>query len=99
MSRLRSERIRKGRGLCTTIISESHGTNDSCTFFEVDNLDTKTLEEAENSYEKTFITVRNFLEKQKNEQHNLASEAARLTFAQDITDLLRKNNLINKEEK
>ncbi len=93
---LKSERIRKGRGLYTTIVSESHGTNDSCTFFEVDNLDSKTLEEAENNYEKIFITIRNYLKEQQNTQHNINSETARLTIAQDIVDLLKKNNLINK---
>jgi hypothetical protein len=99
MFQVKSERIRTGRSLKTTIHSESHGVNDSCTFYEIDNLDSKTLQQAEDNYEKTFITVRNFLEEQKDEQHNLGSEAARLSLTQGIADALRQTGLIRREDK
>lgn len=90
-----SQKIRKGRSLVTIMIDEYQ----ECRFHEVDNLDTKTIDEAENNYEKTFIVVRDFLEQKKDGQHNLVSEAARLSLAQDITDLLRQGGLIRKESK
>lgn len=93
---MRSEKTRKGRGLTTKLYSDSHGSTSESTFFEVDNLDTKTLEEAENNYEKSFVVIRNYLEEQKDGQHNISSEAARLTLTQDIVDLLRENSLIRK---
>jgi len=71
----------------------------SSTFFEVDNLDTKTFTEAKDNYEKVFITIRNYLKENEEEQYNLASEAARLTLTQDIVDLLSRGGLIRKEEK
>lgn len=95
---MRSERIRKGSRLRTTIVSEIHGVNESCTFFEIDNLDSKRLEEAENNYEKSFVVIRDYLEEQKDEQHNLVSEAARLSLTQGIADILRQAGLIRKEE-
>jgi arsenate reductase-like glutaredoxin family protein len=67
-------------------------------FVEFDYLDRKPITEAEDIYEKVFITIRDYLEKQVNTQHNLASEAARLTITQDISDLLKQNNLISKGE-
>ena len=88
-----SQKIRKGRSLVTIMTDEYQ----ECRFHEVDNLDTKVIDEAENNYEKTFIVVRDFLEQKKDGQHNIASEAARLSFAQDITDLLRQGGLIRKE--
>ena len=55
---MRSEKTRKGRGLTTKLYSDSHGSTSESTFFEVDNLDTKTLEEAENNYEKCILELK-----------------------------------------
>ena len=63
---VRSEKIRKGSKLTTTLYSDCHGSTSESTYFEVDNLDTKSIEEAENSYEEVFITIRKVLE--SNEQ-------------------------------
>lgn len=68
-----------------------------CRFHEIDNLDTKTIDQAENNYEKVFIVVRDFFESHKDDQCNLGSTTTRLTLTQDITDLLRKSCLIRKE--
>ena len=94
---MRSEKIRKRSRLTTKLYSDCNSSTSESIFFEVDNLDTKTMTEAENNYEKTFITVRDFLEEQKDEQHNLASEAARLSLTQGIADILRQAGLIRKE--
>ena len=96
---MRSEKIRKGSRLTTKLYSDCDSSTSESIFFEVDNLDTKTITEAENNYEKTFITVRDFLEEQKDEQHNLASEAARLSLTQGIADILRQTGLIRKEDR
>ena len=96
---MKSEKIRNGSRLTTKLYSEGHGSTSESVFLEIDNLDTKTITEAESNYEKTFITVRDFLEEQKDEQHNLASEAARLSLTQGIADILRQIGLIRKEDK
>ena len=99
MSQLKSEKIRIGNRLKTTIYSESHGISDTCTFFEIDNLDSKVLQQAENNYEKAFITIRDYLRAQKDIQHNFTSEVVILTLTQNIIDSLNQANLIRKEEK
>ena len=96
---MRSEKIRNGSRLTTKLYSDGHGSTSESIFHDIDNLDTKTITEAENNYEKTFITVRDFLEEQKDEQHNLASEAARLSLTQGIADILRQTGLIRKEDR
>ena len=87
-------KVRNGKSLKTTIKS----TYTISEFHEIDNLDTKSLDEAADNYEKTFITIRDYLEEMKEGQYNLASESTRLTIAQNISDLLRKNRLIRKEK-
>jgi hypothetical protein len=98
MLTLKVTKQRIGAVLRTTMQSDSHGSVESWSMFsDIDNLNTKTISEAENNYEKTFITVRDFLEEQKDEQHNLVSEAARLSLTQGIADILRQAGLIRKE--
>lgn len=96
---MRSEKIRNGSRLTTKLYSDGHGSTSESTFFEVDNLDTKTLEQAEDNYEKSFVVIRDYLEEQKDEQHNLVSEAARLSLTQGIADILRQAGLIRKEDR
>ena len=64
--------------------------------FTVDDLDKKTLVEAEDIYERVFITIRGVLE--KNEQLCCDDKADRLTLCQNISDVLKKNYLIPKKE-
>lgn len=84
-------KIRNGRHL-KTIIEDEYRTSE---FSETDNLNTKSLVEAEDSYEKVFITIRKALE--NNEQYCCDDENDRLSIAQVVADSLRQNSLIRKE--
>lgn len=84
-------KIRNGKHL-KTIIEEEYRTSE---FNETDNLNTKSFTEAEDSYEKVFVTVREALE--SSEQHRCDDENDRLSMAQAIADKLRKNQLIRKD--
>ena len=76
--------------------SDAHGAIESSSeFSEIDNLDTKTIAEARDNYEKVFITIRETLE--QNEQYSCDDETDRLCLAQNIVDILRKSGLIRKE--
>ena len=94
---MRSQKIRNGSRLTTKLFSDSHTIASESKFVEIDNLDTKTLEQAENEYEQVFITIRNVLE--NNEQFCCDDENDRLSLAQSIADILRQNMLIRKGEK
>ena len=94
---MRSEKIRNRGKLTTKLYSDSHSSASESVFFEVDNLDTKTMTEAEDNYEKVFIKIRETLE--QNEQFCCDDESDRLSLAQSIVDILRQSNLIRKEEK
>jgi len=76
------------------LITEMEDETRSMEFHEVDNLDSKTIEQAEDSYEKTFVTIRNILE--SNEQYCCDDEVDRLSMAQALTDALKTNKLIRK---
>ena len=97
MSLVRSEKIRNGNRLTTKLYSDGHNSTSESTFVEIDNLDTKTLEQAENNYEEVFITIRKVLE--NNEQFCCDDENDRLSLTQNITDMLRQSILIRKEDK
>lgn len=84
-------KIRNGKNL-KTIIEDEYRTSE---FSETDNLNTKSLVEAEDSYEKVFITIRKVLE--SNEQFCCDDENDRLSIAQVVADSLRQNSLIRKE--
>ena len=84
-------KIRNGKNL-RTIIEDEYRTSE---FSETDNLNTKSLVEAEDSYEKVFITIRKALE--SNEQFCCDDENDRLSIAQVVADSLRQNRLIRKE--
>ena len=84
------QKVRKGRYIKTIISDErSH-----MEFNEIDNLDTKSLDQAENNYEKVFITIRTALE--SNEQFCCDDEKDRLALTQVVTDLLKQDLLIRK---
>ena len=83
---------RRGKQKITTITCE----HSESVFHDVDNLNTKKIGEAEDNYEKVFITVRGLLA--TNEQHGLDDETSRLALAQEITDILRSARLIRKSQ-
>tara|TARA_S200000501_G_scaffold40106_2_gene32719 strand:+ start:5450 stop:5701 length:252 start_codon:yes stop_codon:yes gene_type:complete len=83
--------------LTTKLYSDCHGSTSESIYFEVDNLDTKTIEQAENSYEEVFITIRKVLE--DNEQFCCDDENDRLSLTQSIADILRQSMLIRKEKR
>lgn len=87
------EKKRKGRYIQTTIRDELHES----VFHEIDNLDTKLLSAAEDEYEKVFIIVRQALE--ANEQFCCDSEEDRLSLTQIISDNLKNNRLIRRDER
>ena len=66
-------------------------------FNEVDNLDTKTLVEAQDNFEKAFILVRDALARE--EQYCCDDKDDRLSIAQVVVDALRHGQLIRKETK
>jgi hypothetical protein len=84
--------IRRGPGYHW--IDEGHGPHGprSTSGYTVDNLDSKVLEQADSSYEKTFILVRDALE----EYRDLSMEnwPHRLQVAQVVSDILRKKGLL-----
>tara|TARA_A100001011_G_scaffold389404_1_gene470846 strand:- start:420 stop:680 length:261 start_codon:yes stop_codon:yes gene_type:complete len=84
-------KIRNGRTVKTII----HDAFQHCVFSEIDNLDTKSFDQAENNYEKTFVIVRKVLE--ENEQFCCDDEVDRLALAQVITDSLKQKFIIRKD--
>jgi len=84
-------KIRNGAAIKTIIHDAFH----HCVFNEIDNLNTKSLNQAENNYEKTFIIVRKALE--ENEQFCCDDETDRLSLAQIITDSLKQKFIIRKD--
>lgn len=95
---MKVQKVRKGKVLKTIIRSEHDGNLEtSSVFSEIDNLDTKTITEARDNYERTFVKIREMLE--QNEQFCCDDESDRLSLTQSIADILRKSNLIRKEEK
>ena len=58
---MRSEKIRNGSRLTTKIYSECRDSISESTFLEIDNLDTKILQQATNNYEEVFIRMRELL--------------------------------------
>jgi len=85
-----SEKIRKGRSI-TTILNYKYSV---ATFHEIDNLDTKSLDEAENHYEETFIRIRELL---NDKPWCCDSREDVLSICQAISDELKQNLLIRKD--
>tara|TARA_A100001011_G_C13786310_1_gene625188 strand:+ start:266 stop:529 length:264 start_codon:yes stop_codon:yes gene_type:complete len=82
-------KIRRGRHLKTIVEDNHYGHISSMEWTEFDDLDTKTIDSAENNYEKVFVVLREGLK-----DHGYDDEDARLSITQDLADLLRQNNLI-----
>ena len=93
---MRSEKIRKGSRLTTKLYSDGHGSTSESTFLEIDNLDTKTLEQTENNYEEVFVRFRDLL---ADKPWCCDSREDVLSMCQALADSMRENLLIRKEGK
>ena len=93
---MRSEKIRNGSRLTTKLYSEGHDSTSESVFFEVDNLDTKTIEQAENNYEQVFVRFRDLL---TDKPWCCDSREDVLSICQALADSMRENLLIRKEDK
>ena len=93
---MRSEKTRKGNRLITKLYSDSHTTASESTFLEIDNLDTKTIEQAENNYEEVFVRFRDLL---TDKPWCCDSREDVLSICQALADSMRENLLIRKEDK
>ncbi len=60
--------------------------------FTVDHLDSKTIEQAEDNYEKVFILVRDALEEHKD--LSMINWPHRLQVAQIVSDTLRRKGVV-----
>jgi len=93
---MRSEKIRNGSRLTTKLLSEDHSSTSESTFVEIDNLDTKTLEQAENNYEEIFVRFRDLL---TDKPWCCDSKEDVLSMCQVLADNMRENLLIRKGDK
>tara|TARA_Y100001938_G_C7956326_1_gene361903 strand:+ start:521 stop:805 length:285 start_codon:yes stop_codon:yes gene_type:complete len=92
------KKIRSGAGYSwndeNDFIYKGTSTHRSTRGFSVDNLDTKSISQAENNYEEVFIRVRQLLE---DKPWCCDSRADVLTICQVISDSLKENLLIRKD--
>ena len=93
---MRSEKIRNGSRLTTKLYSDGHGSTSESTFHEIDNLDTKTIEQAENNYEEVFVRFRDLL---TDKPWCCDNRDDVLSICQALADSMRENLLIRKEGK
>ena len=93
---MRSEKIRNGSRLTTKLYSDGHGSTSESTFHEIDNLDTKTIEQTENNYEEVFVRFRDLL---TDKPWCCDNREDVLSICQALADSMRENLLIRKEGK
>jgi hypothetical protein len=93
---VKSEKVRNGPRLRTKLYSEIHGATSESIFLEIDNLDTKTIEQAENNYEEVFVRIRDLL---TDKPWCCDSKEDVLSICQVLADNMRENLLIRKEDK
>ena len=93
---MKSKKIRNGSRLTTKLYSDCHGSTSESTFLEIDNLDTKTIEQAENNYEEVFVRFRDLL---NDKPWGCDSREDVLSICQALADSMRENLLIRKEDK
>ena len=84
--------VRRGKGVKWRMVSHTCAGTREVTGFTIDNLDSKKLPQAENTYESVFITIREELEKLSS--HCMDEESERLSACQSIADALRSGGLI-----
>ena len=93
---MRSEKIRNGSRLTTKLYSDGHGSTSESIFHDIDNLDTKTIEQAENNYEEVFVRFRDLL---TDKPWCCDNREDVLSICQVLADSMRENLLIRKEQK
>ena len=93
---MKSEKIRKGSRLTTKLYTDGHGSTSESIFLEIDNLDTKTIEQTENNYEEVFVRFRDLL---TDKPWCCDSKEDVLSICQALADSMRENLLIRKEGK
>ena len=93
---MRSEKIRNGSRLRTKLYCDSYGSTSESVFLEIDNLDTKTIEQAENNYEEVFVRFRDLL---TDKPWCCNSREDVLSMCQVLADSMRENLLIRKEDR
>ncbi len=93
---MRSEKIRNGSRLTTKLYSDGHGSTSESIFHDIDNLDTKTIEQAENNYEEVFVRFRDLL---TDKPWCCDNREDVLSICQALADSMRENLLIRKEDK
>tara|TARA_B100000035_G_scaffold233121_1_gene201347 strand:- start:3710 stop:3991 length:282 start_codon:yes stop_codon:yes gene_type:complete len=86
---MKVKKTRNGRSLRIEFHDDHGDCTSSSIWYEFDDLDTKTIDNAENNYEKVFVVLRDALM-----ENGCDDEDARLAITQNLTDLLRQNNLI-----
>lgn len=85
-----SQKIRKGKYLKTILVDEYH----EAVFHEVDNLDSKSLEETSSNYEEVFVRIRETL---RGKPWCCDNQEDVLFICQVVSDELKQNLLIRKE--
>ena len=93
---MRSEKIRNGSRLTTRLYSDGHGSTSESIFHEIDNLDTKTIEQTKNNYEEIFVRFRDLL---TDKPWCCDSREDVLSICQVLADSMRENLLIRKGDK
>ena len=93
---MKSEKVRNGNRLTTKLYSDGHSSTSESTFLEIDNLDTKTIEQAENNYEEVFVRFRDLL---TDKPWCCDSGEDVLSMCQALADNMRENLLIRKGDK
>lgn len=93
---MRSEKIRNGSRLTTRLYSDGHCSTSESTFHDIDNLDTKTIEQTENNYEEVFVRFRDLL---TDKPWCCDSREDVLSICQALADSMRENLLIRKGDK
>jgi hypothetical protein len=68
---------------------EMQTTRSLATGFTIDNLDSKTMEQATNNFERLFVSIRSILE--KNESYCMDVEEERLQVCQDLAKKISEN--------
>lgn len=85
--------IRKGKGYYwkEEEAPTRAGSTRSSSGFTIDNLDTKTMDQATSKYEKLFILIRETLE--DNDSLSMDDEQDRLTACQAIIDKMKSKRI------
>lgn len=85
--------IRKGPGFKWSLYHKTGMGEQTISGYSIDNLDSKEYSEADSSYEKTFITIREILSSDEYSKH--FDNTQLLQVCQDISDEIRSRRLLS----